>query len=123
MAIVTPNIEVRATAKYIRISPRKVRLVVDAVRGKRVNDALAMLRFMPQKSAREVYKVIQSAAANAENNYGLDPEDLYVSRIYADEGPTRRWRRFGARGRFKPLLKRSSHVTVVLAEYGSEEEE
>lgn len=116
MAIDMPNIGVRATAKYIRISPRKVRLVVDAVRGKRVNDALAMLRFMPQKSAREVYKVIQSAAANAENNYGLDPEDLYVSRIYADEGPTLKRYRPRAHGRVSPLLKRSSHITAVVSE-------
>lgn len=116
MVLGMPNIEVRATAKYIRISPRKVRLVVDAVRGKRVNDALAMLRFMPHKSAREVYKVIQSAAANAENNYGLDPEDLYVSRIYADEGPTLKRFRPRAYGRVSPLLKRSSHITAVVSE-------
>ena len=116
MATSTPTIEVRATAKYIRISPRKVRLVVDAVRGKRVSDALAALRFMPQKSAREVYKVIRSAAANAENNYGLDPDDLYVRRIYADEGPTLKRYRPRAYGRVSPLLKRSSHITAVVSE-------
>jgi large subunit ribosomal protein L22 len=71
---------------------------------------------MPQAGARPVAKAIRSAVANAENNFGVDPENLVVSVIVADEGPTRRWRRFGARGRFKPLLRRSSHITVVLDE-------
>ncbi|MCI0395158.1 MAG: 50S ribosomal protein L22 [Chloroflexi bacterium] len=112
--------EVRAVAKYIPISPRKVRLVVDAVRGKGAQEALDMLRFMPQRAAEPVYKLIQSAIANAEQNFGLEIGELFVSRISADEGPRHRLApyggRFGARGRFKPVMRRSSHITVVLAE-------
>jgi large subunit ribosomal protein L22 len=112
--------EVRAVARHIGISPQKVRLVVDVVRGKGAEEALSLLRFMPNKAAEPVFKLVQSAIANAEENFGLDAEDLYISRIYADEGPRNRLRpyggRFGARGRFKPILRRSSHITVVLAE-------
>jgi large subunit ribosomal protein L22 len=111
------DFEVRAQARYVPMSAQKVRLVVDQVRGMNADDALDMLSFMPQAAAKPVYKLIHSAVANAEENYGLARGDLYISEIYADEGPTRRWRRFGARGRFKPILKRSSHVTVVLAEF------
>jgi large subunit ribosomal protein L22 len=108
--------EVIAKAKGLQVSARKARLVVDSVRGKRLNDALAILQFLPQKSAKDVYKVVKSAAANAEQNFDLDPEDLYVKRIYADEGPTfRRWRA-RARGRVNRRLKRSSHITVILDE-------
>jgi large subunit ribosomal protein L22 len=108
------EIEVRAQAKYIHMAPQKVRLVADLVRGKGVKAALDMLRFSTKAAARPVAKVIRSAAANAEENYGLSPDGLYVARIYADEGPTAKRARFGARGRFKPILKRSSHITVVL---------
>ncbi|NIP22221.1 MAG: 50S ribosomal protein L22 [Phycisphaerae bacterium] len=112
--------EVKAVAKHIQISPQKVRLVVDVVRGKDAEEALDILRFMPQKAAEPVFKLIQSAVANAEQNFGLEMDELYVSKIYADEGPRRRLSpyggRFGARGRFKPILRRSSHITVVLAE-------
>lgn len=108
--------EARAIAKYLDISPRKARLVVDAVRGRPVKQALAMLEFMPNKSARHVRKVIQSAAANAENNYAMDVESLYVSTIFVDEGPTQRRFRPRAHGRVSPLLKRSSHVTAIVAE-------
>jgi large subunit ribosomal protein L22 len=108
------DIEVRAQAKYIHMSPQKVKLIVDLVRGKRVNEALNMLRFSTKAAAGIVAKVIRSAAANAEENYGLSPDDLYIARIHADEGPTSKRARFGARGRFKPILRRSSHVTVVL---------
>jgi len=108
--------EVRAVAKYIPISPQKVRLVADRVRGMRAQEALAVLDFMPQRAARPVSKTIASAVANAENNLGLDAEDLVVQGIYVDEGPRRRWRRFGARGRFKPIVRRSSHISVVLVE-------
>ncbi len=110
------GLEVRAVAKYIRMSPRKMRLVVDLVRGKGVVEALAMLRLLPKAAARPVSKVISSAVANAEENYGLSRNDLYITRITSDVGPTLRRRRFGARGRFKPILKRSAHVTVVLSE-------
>jgi large subunit ribosomal protein L22 len=112
--------EVRAVARHIAISPQKVRLVVDAVRGKQAQNALDTLRYMPQKAAEPVYKLIQSAVANAEQNFGLEIDELYVHRIFADEGPRHRLRpyggRFGARGRFKPIMRRSSHITVVLAE-------
>jgi large subunit ribosomal protein L22 len=110
------EIEVRAVNKYVRMSPQKVRLVVDQVRGKWVDEALAMLKFMPQAAAKPVYKTIRSAVANAEENEGLDEEYLYIARITADGGPTRQWRRFGARGRFKPIRRRSTHITVVLKE-------
>lgn len=112
--------EVKAIARHIQMSPQKVRLVVDVVRGKDAGAALDILRFMPQKAAEPVYKLIQSAVANAEQNFGLEMEELVISRIFADEGPRRRLSpyggRFGARGRFKPILRRSSHITVVLAE-------
>jgi large subunit ribosomal protein L22 len=109
--------EVRAVARHVRMSPQKVRLVIDQMRGKDALEALSLLKFMPQRAAKPVYKVIASAVANAEENFGMSREDLYIAEIFADGGPTRRWRRFGARGRFKPILKRSSHITVVLREY------
>lgn len=108
--------EVKATAKYVRISPRKVRLVVNTVRGKPVEDALATLRFLPNAAAKAVAKVVQSAAANAENNFQLSPDELYIARIYADEGPTLKRFRPRSRGRVSPILKRSSHITVVIGE-------
>ncbi len=109
-------VEVRAVAKYIRMSPRKVRLVVDLVRGQGVDEALTMLRFTPKAAARVVAKVIASAAANADEAYGISSDELYISDIRADAGPTLKRGRAGARGRYKPILKRSSHITVVLAE-------
>lgn len=112
--------EVRAVARHIAISPRKVRLVVDAVRGKGAGEALDALRFMPQRAAEPVFKLIASAVANAEENYGLEVDELVVSKIYADEGPRHRKApyggRFAGRGRFRPIMRRSSHITVVLAE-------
>ncbi|MEW6717312.1 MAG: 50S ribosomal protein L22 [Chloroflexota bacterium] len=108
--------DIRAQARYISISPQKVRLVVDLVRGKDVEEALEVLRYVPNRAARPVHKVISSAMANAEENFGISRDDLYIHRIFADEAPTRRWRRFGARGRFKPWLRRASHITVVLRE-------
>jgi len=115
------NVEVRAVSKYIRMSPQKVRLVVDLVRGRDVSEALTILRFTPKAAADPVARAIASAAANAEENYGLAADELYVARIWADEGPTLKRGRAGARGRFKPILKRSSHITVVLAEYGDQD--
>jgi large subunit ribosomal protein L22 len=110
--------EVRAVAKNIRRSPQKVRLVVNVVRGRSVNEALTLLRFMPQGAARDVYKVVKSAAANAENNFDLDINDLVVRRIYVDEGPTLKRFRARAHGRVAPRLKRSSHITAVIDERG-----
>ena len=108
--------DIRAHARHVPISSQKVRLVVDLVRGQGVEDALNILKFVPNQAAHPVSKVISSALANAEENFGVSRDDLYIHRIYADEGPTRKWRRFGARGRFKPWLRRSSHVTVILRE-------
>lgn len=108
--------EVWATAKYIRMSPQKVRLVVDAIRGRPLGEALAILRFTPNAAAKAVAKVVKSAAANAENNFDLSRADLYIAKISADQGPTlKRWRP-RSRGRPDPILKRSSHITVVLDE-------
>ncbi len=106
----------KAVAKYIHMSPRKVRLVADLVRDRSVQEALVMLRFLPKAAAGPVAKAIRSAAANAEESYGLSPDDLYVAGIMADEGPTLKRGRPGPRGRFKPILKRSTHITVVLGE-------
>ena len=111
--------EVRAVAKNIRRSPQKVRLVVDNVRGRSVREALAILSLSPNSAARDVYKVVKSAASNAENNFELDINDLYVHRIYVDEGPT--LKRFKARshGRAAPRLRRSSHITAIVEEKGN----
>jgi large subunit ribosomal protein L22 len=112
--------EVRAVAKNVRRSPQRVRLVADAVRGRPVNEALAILSLMPQRAARDVYKVVKSAAANAENNFEFDINELYLHRIYVDEGPT--LKRFKARshGRVAPRLRRSSRITAVVQEKGAE---
>jgi large subunit ribosomal protein L22 len=112
------DIEVRAVAKYVRMSPRKVKLVVDMVRGRSIDEALTLLTFSTKAAARPVAKVIKSAAANAEENYGLSSGELYIAEIYADEGPTLKRGRIGARGRFKRILKRSTHITVVLEGLG-----
>lgn len=108
--------EVRAVTKFTGISAQKTRLVLDEMRGKRAEDALVLLQFMPQQSARVVAKTIKSALANATENYGYDAGDMVITKIYADQAPIRKWRRFGARGRFKPWRRPSSHITVVLEE-------
>ena len=108
--------DIRAHARQIPISSQKVRLVINMVRGKDVLDAFNILKFETNKAAQPVLKLISSAVANAEENFGISRDDLFIHSIFADAGPTRRWRRFGARGRFKPLLRRSSHITVVLRE-------
>jgi large subunit ribosomal protein L22 len=100
----------------VGISPQKVRQVIDQVRGMQAEQALAMLRHMTQSAAQPVAKTIASALANADENEGLSREDMYVAVISADGAPLRKWRRFGARGRFKPIIRRSSHITVVLEE-------
>jgi len=108
--------EVKAKARHIPISPQKARLVIDLVRGKDVVDALDMLEFVPNRAARPVSKLIRSAIANAENNVGLNRYDLVIHQLSADGGPTGKWRRFGARGRVKPRLRRTSHLSIVLRE-------
>jgi large subunit ribosomal protein L22 len=105
--------EVRASLGRVRVSPRKARLVVDVVRGKRVLDAQATLKFMPQKTAVEVEKLLRSVAANAENNDDLDPEDLWIKEIYVDDGPTMKRFKPKARGRVGRILKRSCSITVI----------
>ena len=108
--------EAKSIARFIPLSPRKVRRVIDLVRGLGVDEALALLKLMPMAAAGPVSKAIASAAANAEENLGLARDDLFVKEIRADEGPRRQWRRFGARGRFKPITRRASHIMVVLSE-------
>jgi large subunit ribosomal protein L22 len=107
---------VRAVAKDTGISPRKVRPLVDMVRGKKVDDALNILRFAPSPTARVVAKVVKSAAANAENNFQMTPTDLKVVSIFADEARTLKRFRPRARGRANHILKRSSHITVIVEE-------
>lgn len=109
--------DIRAQARHISISAQKTRLVLDLVRGKDVVEALEVLAFTPNKAAEPVSKLIRSAIANAENNFGLNRYDLYIQKVVADEGPMRKWRRFGARGRVKPRLRRSSHISIILREH------
>lgn len=108
--------EISAKLSNFAESAQKTRLVINLVRGKKVVDALHTLSLTPNKAARPVHKLIYSAMSNAEENFGVNRDDLVVYKIFADEAPTRKWRRFGARGRFKPMLKRRSHVTVILRE-------
>ncbi|NSW53542.1 MAG: 50S ribosomal protein L22 [Anaerolineae bacterium] len=108
--------DVRAKLSHCGVPAQKTRLVCDQVRGKMAQDAMNMLTFMPQGAAPHIKKLLASAIANAEENFGLNREDLFVYQIFADEAPTRKWRRFGARGRFKPILRRNSHITLVLRE-------
>ena len=111
--------DIQAHLRSLPMSAQKVRLVVDLVRGKNANEALETLRFVNKAAALPVRKLLASAVANAEENYGVSRDDLYVAQIFANEATTRKWRRFGARGRFKPILRRNSHVTVVLRERGA----
>ncbi len=106
--------ESSAVAKYIRISPRKVRLIMDELRGRKVEEALNMLSFTPQKGGRILKKLINSAVANAQQNSGVDVDKLFILRIFADEGPT--LKRFSprAQGRATRILKRTCHLTVIL---------
>jgi len=108
--------ESRAVAKYVRVSPQKVRLLMDQVRGKKVEDAMNMLAFAPQKGAKILIKLLKSAVANAEQGSDVDVDNLYIHRIFADEGPTLKRFRPRAMGRATRILKRSSHLTVVLNE-------
>jgi len=103
-----------AIARQVRISPQKVRRVVDVVRGLPVNDALATLQFAPQAASEPVYKVIASAAANAAQTHQLDADDLVVTQAFVDEGQTMRRIRARAKGSASRILKRSSHITVVV---------
>jgi large subunit ribosomal protein L22 len=110
------EMRVIATAKYIRISPRKVRLVTDLITGKPVEEAAAILRFLPNAAARDVAKVLKSATANAENNFNLSADELHVLSATANEGPTLKRFRPRAQGRTFSILKRTSHITVAVAD-------
>jgi large subunit ribosomal protein L22 len=107
-------VRVSATAKYLRGSTRKARLVTQAIKGKRVEEATALLQFMPQHAARDVAMVLKSATANAENNHNLSAEDLFIVEAHANEGPTmKRWRP-RAQGRAFPIHKPMTHITVIV---------
>ena len=110
------RMKVRAQAKWVRISARKARIVLDHIRGRTVPEARTILAFTPRAAATDIEKVLRSAVANAEANHGLDGDDLVVEAAYADEGPTlKRWKP-RARGRVNRIRKRSCHVTLVLSE-------
>ncbi len=108
------SVAVRAQAKYVRIAPRKARLVMDHVRGKNVGDARALLKHTPRAAASDISKLLESAVANAENNFELDPDELKVARAFVDEGPTIKRFRPRALGRATPIKKRTSHMTITL---------
>jgi large subunit ribosomal protein L22 len=109
-------VRVSATAKYLRGSTRKTRLITEAIKGKPVEEASALLRFMPQTAARDVARVLKSATANAENNLNRSADELYVADAVANEGPTiKRWRP-RAQGRAFPIHKPMTHITVVVAD-------
>jgi large subunit ribosomal protein L22 len=108
--------EAVATLRYGRMAPRKIRLVVDLVRGKRVEEAMSILSFTPKVAARVVKKLIKSAMANAENKGDIDVDTLYIKRIFVDEGPTLKRFTPRAMGRATSIRKRTSHITVVLDE-------
>ncbi|CAM5778894.1 MULTISPECIES: 50S ribosomal protein L22 [Brevibacillus] len=108
--------EAKAVARYIRIAPRKVRLVVDLIRGKQVGEALAILKHTPKAASPVVEKLLKSAIANAEHNYEMDPNGLVVGKIFVDQGPTLKRFRPRAMGRASRIHKRTSHITVVLNE-------
>ena len=111
--------ECKATARYIRVSPRKARLVVDTIRGKSVADAIAALDFTPRAAARSIRKVLKSAMANAENNHQADQvEEMTVSKAFVDGGPVLKRFRPRAMGRAARILKRTSHITIVLSDEG-----
>ncbi len=107
--------QAKAVAKYVRVSPRKARIVVDKIRGKEVVDALDILRFNERAISEVVSKVVASAAANAEHKYGVRPENLVVKAAYVDEGPTMKRYRPRAKGSASPIMKRTSHITIIVA--------
>jgi large subunit ribosomal protein L22 len=108
--------EAKAQSKMVRISSRKVKLVIDLIRGKAVGEAIAILKLTPKAASPVVEKLVMSAVANAEHNYNMDVESLFVKEIYVGEGPTLKRFRPRAQGRATQILKRTSHITVVVAE-------
>ena len=108
--------EVKATAKYIRIAPRKLRIVMNLIRGKKVNEAFAILQFTPKVGSEVIEKVLRSAVANAEHNNDMNVDNLVVSSCYVDQGPTMKSIHTRSRGQAFKILKHSSHVTVCVSE-------
>ncbi|MDR3564692.1 MAG: 50S ribosomal protein L22 [Negativicutes bacterium] len=108
--------EAKAIAKYIRIAPRKVRIVIDLIRGKSVGEAFAILKFTPKVASEVIEKVLKSAVANAEHNYDMNSDKLFVAAAYVDQGPTLKRIHPRSRGQAFKILKRSSHVTLVVKE-------
>lgn len=108
--------EAKAVAKYIRIAPRKIRVVMDLVRGKNIGEAFAILKFTPKVGAEVIEKVLKSAVANAEHNFDMNVDNLYIAAAYVDQGPTLKRIHPRSRGQAFKILKRSSHVTVVVKE-------
>ena len=110
------NLEARATLKYARISARKVKIVADLIRGKDVNEALAIVKFTPKRASETIEKLLKSAIANAENNHNMKSQNLYIAEIYANQGPTLKRIRPAAKGSAVRIRKRTSHITIVLKE-------
>lgn len=108
--------EVKASATHVRIAPRKVRVVVDLIRGKDIDEALAILRNTPKAASPLVEKVLKSAVANAEHNFDLNADSLYVAKAFVDQGPSLKRYRARARGMASRILKKTSHITLMLAE-------
>ena len=108
--------EAKAVAKYVRIAPRKVRIVIDLIRGKDVSEAFAILKFTPKIGAEAIEKVLKSAVANAEHNFDMNTDKLYISTAYVDQGPTLKRIHPRSRGQAFKILKRTSHITIVVAE-------
>jgi large subunit ribosomal protein L22 len=108
--------EAKAHARFVRIAPRKARLVVDLIRGKSVGEAIAILRHTPKAASPIVEKLLNSAIANAEHNYQMNVERLYISQAYVNQGPTLKRYRPRAQGRAFPIKKRTSHITLVVSE-------
>ena len=110
------KLEARAVLKYARISARKVKIVADLIKGKDVNEALAIVRFTPKASSEIIEKLLKSAIANAENNHNMNSQNLYIAEIYANQGPTLKRIRPAAKGSAVRIRKRTSHITIVLRE-------
>ncbi|MHB1127416.1 MAG: 50S ribosomal protein L22 [Bacillota bacterium] len=108
--------EAKAIAKHIRISPPKARQVIDMIRGKGVKEALAILKFTPKRATAAVEKALKSAVANAEHNYDMSADDLYVTKVFVDQGPTLKRFKPRAMGRADVMRRRTSHITVVVGE-------
>ena len=110
------TLEARATLRYARISSRKVKIVADLIRGKKVDEALAIVKFTPKASSETIEKLLKSAIANAENNHGMNKGNLIVSEIYANQGPTLKRIRPAAKGSAVRIRKRTCHITIVVKE-------